>query len=60
MFHAELEKEPNAWVQANVASSEREDRGSDGIQREVAGAEPKTCVAKHGNGKAAGTNNIAN
>ena len=47
MFHAELEKELNAWVQANVASSERRDRGLDGLQREFAGAEAKTCVAKH-------------
>ena len=60
MFHAELGKELNAWVQANASSSERGDRGSDGLQRDFAGAEAETCAAKHGNGKAAGTDNIVN
>ena len=32
-FDAEFEKEINAWAEANVRASEREDRGSDGLQR---------------------------
>ena len=60
MFHAELEKEFNTWVQANIGSSERGDRGLDGLQREFARGEAKKCVAKHGNGKAAGTDNVVN
>ena len=31
-FDAEFEKEFNAWAEANVGGSEREDRGSDGLQ----------------------------
>ena len=30
---AEFEKEINAWAEANLGASEREDRGSDGLKR---------------------------
>ena len=33
-FDAKLEKEINAWAEANVGASEREDRGSDGLSQE--------------------------
>ena len=33
-FDAEFEKEINAWAEVHVGTSEREDRGSDGLQRE--------------------------
>ena len=32
-FDAEFEKEINAWAEANVVESEREDSGSRGLQR---------------------------
>ena len=32
-FDEEFDKEINAWVNANVNESEREERGSDGLQR---------------------------
>ena len=47
-------------MQANVCSSEREDRGLHALQRELARGEAKKCVAKHRDGKAAGTDNIVN
>ena len=47
-------------MQANGGSSERDDRGLDGLQRELAEGESKKCVAKHRNGKAAGTDNKVN
>ena len=36
----------NAWAEANVGASEREDRGSDGLQRECTREEAHKCVAK--------------
>ena len=33
-FDAEFEKEINAWAEANADESEREDNGSEGLQRE--------------------------
>ena len=32
-FDAKFHKEINAWAEANVGASEREDRGSDELQR---------------------------
>ena len=44
-FDEELKK-INAWADANVGSSERENRHSDGLQREFTREEVKTYVAK--------------
>ena len=57
-FHAIFEKEINAWAEANVGASEREDRGSDGLQREFTREEVNNCVAKLKNKKAAGADKI--
>ena len=46
-FGADFEKKINAWAEANVGASEREDGGSDGLQREFAREEVKNCKAKH-------------
>ena len=43
MFDAEFQKEINAWAEANVGAPEKEDRGSDGPQREFTGEEVKMC-----------------
>ena len=59
-FDAEFEKENNAWAEANVDVSEREDRGSEGLQREFTREEVKKCVAKLKNRKAGGANQIVN
>ena len=59
-FDAEFEKEINAWVEANVDASEREDSGSEGLQREFTREEVKKCVAKLKNRKAGGANQIVN
>ena len=34
-FHAEFEKEINTCAEANLDASEKEDSGSEGLQREV-------------------------
>ena len=49
-FDAEFDKEIDAWAEANVGASEREDRGSN-LQREIT-REGKKCVAKLKNRKA--------
>ena len=59
-FDAELDKEINSWAEANVGASEREDRGSDGLQREFTRQEANKCVAKLKNRKAAGADKIVN
>ena len=59
-FDAEFEKENNAWAEANVDVSEREDRGSEGLQREFTREEVRKCVAKLENKKAAGADQIVN
>ena len=59
-FDAEFEKELNAWAEANVDASEREDSGSEGLQREFTREEVKKCVAKLNNRKAAGADQIVN
>ena len=53
-FDAEFEKEVNTWAEANVGASEREDRGSGGLEREFTKEEIKKRVAKLKNRKAAG------
>ena len=58
-FDAEFEKEINAWAEANVGASEREEHGSDGLQR-VTREDVNKCVAKLKNRKAAGANKIVN
>ena len=45
-FGAEFEKEIDAWVEANVDGSEREDGGSEGLQREFTREGLQKCVAK--------------
>ena len=59
-FDAEFEKEINTWAEANVGAAEREDRGSDGLQREFTREEVMECVAKSKNIKAAGADEIVN
>ena len=59
-FGADFEKEINAWAEANVHASGREDSGSGGIQREFTREEVKKCVAKLKNRKAAGADHIVN
>ena len=44
----------------NVDGSEREDSGSEGLQREFTTEEVKICEAKLENGKAAGADRIVN
>ena len=41
---AEFEKEINAWAEANVDASGREDSGSEGLQREFTREEVNKCV----------------
>ena len=57
-FDAAFEKEINTWAEANVVASEREDRGSDGFQREFTREEVKKGVAKNKNRKAADADKI--
>ena len=57
-FDAEFEKEISAWAEANVDASEREDSGSEGLQREFTREEVKRCVAKLDNKKPAGADQI--
>ena len=45
-FDTEFEKEIDAWVEANVDGSEREDGGSEGLQREFTREGLQKCVAK--------------
>ena len=52
-FDAEFEKEIDAWVEANVDASEKEDSGSEELQREFTREEIKQCVAKLENRMAA-------
>ena len=62
-FDAEFKrKEINAWAEANVGASEREDRGSDWLQlqRELTREELKKCVATLENRKVAGADKIVN
>ena len=59
-FDAEFEKEIDAWVEANVDASEREDSGSEGLQREFTREEIKKCAANVKNRKAAGADQIVN
>ena len=42
-FDAEFEKEIDAWVEANVDASEREDSGSEGLQRVHKGRSKEVC-----------------
>ena len=55
-----MEKEINACADANVDASEKEDSGTEGLQREFAREEVKKCVAKLKNRKAAGADPIVN
>ena len=57
-FDAEVEKEINVWAEANVGASEREDRGSDGLQRGFTREEVKKCVAKLENRITAGADKV--
>ena len=57
-FDAESEKEMNAWAEANVDASEREDSGSGGLRREFTREEVNKCVAKLKNRTAAGADQI--
>ena len=59
-FNAEFEKEMNAWAEANVGASEREDRGSGGLQRVPKRRSVYTSkyIAKLENKKAAGADVI--
>ena len=50
----------NAWAEANVDASEREDSGSEGLQGEFTREEVNKCVAKLENRKAAGADQIVN
>ena len=59
-FDAEFEMETNAWAEANVGASEREDRGSDGLQREFTREGVNKCVARLEDRKAAGADEIVN
>ena len=43
MFDAEFEKEIDAWVEANVDASEKEDSGSKGLQRVHKGRNKEAC-----------------
>ena len=60
MFDAEFEKEINAWAEANVGASKREDRDSNGLQGELTREEVKKYVATLNNRKAAGAEKILN
>ena len=42
----EFEKEINAWAEANVEASKREDSSSIALQREFTRDEVKECIAK--------------
>ena len=55
---AENEKKINAWAEANVDASEREDSGSEGLQRDFTREEANMCVAEPKNGKAAEADKI--
>ena len=57
-FDAELEKEINAWADANVGASERKERGSDGLQRNFTREQVNKCVAELKNRKAAGADKL--
>ena len=59
-FDAEFDKEINAWAEANVGASEREDRDSDGLQREFTREEAKRCVVELENRKASRADEIVN
>ena len=54
---AEFEREINAWAEANVDASEREDSGLECLQREFA-REVLKCAAKPRNRKGAGADQI--
>ena len=45
-FDAEFVEEINAWAEANVDASDREDNGSEGLQRELIREEVNKCVAR--------------
>ena len=45
-FDAELGEEMNAWAKANVGAPEREERGSDGLQREFHRRRSKEVCSK--------------
>ena len=45
-FDAEFEGKINPWAEASVGASEREDRGSDGLQGECTREETNKCVAE--------------
>ena len=59
-FDTESEKTINAWAEAKGGASEREDRGSNGSQREFTREEVKMCEAKLKERKAAGADKIVN
>ena len=59
MLDAEFEKEVITWTEANAGASEKEKRGSDGVQR-VSTKEVHKYVAKLKNRQAAGTDQIVN
>ena len=42
-FDAEFEKETNAWAEANVGESKRENRGLGGLQREYKRRSTEVC-----------------
>ena len=57
-FDAGFEREINAWAEANADESEREDNGSEGLQREFTREEAKQCVANRKNRQAAGADQL--
>ena len=59
-FDAAFKKEINAWAESNVGASERQGRGSNGLQREFTREEGKNCVAKLENRNAAGADKFVN
>ena len=59
-FDTEFDKGINAWAKAKVGASEREDRGSDRLQREFTREKVKKCVAYLRNREAAGADKIVN
>ena len=59
-YDTEFEKEIDAWAEANVDASEREDNGSGGLEGEFTKERLKKRVAKLMNRKAAGAEQIVN
>ena len=43
-FDAEFEREINAWAEANVDASKREDSGSEGLEREFTREQVNKCI----------------